>query len=693
MEDTALVIALAMVLSMGAMTAFASENSTTDVKGSIKVENPQKEPPAGTTDSTYTAYKVFDVTYADGDSTTTDLYAYTITNTTTGGEWFDIITASTTPDTNGVYTMTNGGFKGLVFTPVAAGGGKYNVETTSDFSAPAFAEALKNALTSATAETAIALPYVDGTPTASNLDLGYYFVTTTTGSLCNLTTTHPNELIYDKNEVPPLDKVILEEDGDDADTDPDEVKNNNAAIGDEVEFQITTKVPSMVGYNRYYYIITDTLSKGLDLLDDDTHPFTVSIAAGDPAATYPAIANLTRVYLGSNGKYYTTAAAATSMTEGTDIPATSNSYYITTTKDASTGETTFKLVFVNFIQYLDNTVGTTNTDGTLGSSDTNKGYTDAAITVKYKAQVDEDAVIGKDGNDNKAKLTYSNNPTDTGNGEGTPDEPKNPQGTTPEIHTKTYVTAIKLIKYDAQNTTKYLEGAQFQITATNLLNTVIESGERFQKSPETPGGAAYVAKTVTDPITGSEVAKEVVESGTYYKLNDGTYTTTAPSTGNEGLYESTTDTYVKVTGTWVVTKPASGTATYIATTDSNGNIQFTGLKAGEYTITELIAPDGYNLLTKPLEVTISANYKLTAITDTEDTDKVSAVCKWSAVDADNNELNLDENNNIIEVEVPNNSGTTLPSTGGIGTTIFYVIGAILVIGAGVVLITRRRMEA
>ena len=45
------------------------------------------------------------------------------------------------------------------------------------------------------------------------------------------------------------------------------------------------------------------------------------------------------------------------------------------------------------------------------------------------------------------------------------------------------------------------------------------------------------------------------------------------------------------------------------------------------------------------------------------------------------------------VKVENNKGTELPSTGGIGTTIFYVIGAILVLGAGILLVTRRRMNA
>ena len=48
--------------------------------------------------------------------------------------------------------------------------------------------------------------------------------------------------------------------------------------------------------------------------------------------------------------------------------------------------------------------------------------------------------------------------------------------------------------------------------------------------------------------------------------------------------------------------------------------------------------------------------------------------------------------NTAEITVINEQGTVLPSTGGIGTTIFYIIGAILVIGAGVVLVTRRRMN-
>lgn len=47
----------------------------------------------------------------------------------------------------------------------------------------------------------------------------------------------------------------------------------------------------------------------------------------------------------------------------------------------------------------------------------------------------------------------------------------------------------------------------------------------------------------------------------------------------------------------------------------------------------------------------------------------------------------------LDADIENKQGAELPSTGGIGTTIFYILGAILVLGAGIVLVTRRRMSA
>ena len=781
----ALVIAMATAVSMLSLTAFAagSDNSTTDVSGSITVQNPQEK---DGTASTYTAYKIFDVTYEDGDSGNTDLYAYTITdNTSTSNEWADvIIDTSATPDSDGGYPTklkdTDGNtITGIKFVPLTALDVKsgetltqrtYQVIADDTFSAPEFAKALQKTSPMPTGGVVLS----GTTPKAEGLDLGYYFVTTTTGTLCNLTTTHPDELIYDKNEVPSVDKSILEDTDNDADTPDAEVKNNNAAIGDYVHFQIDSKVPSMVGYDSYYFIVKDTLSPGLDFVDPatssdlSTKTIDVTIAAGDGAAAHPAI-TLTRIYLNpSDGEYYANAtydatnktwtytnkitkpvrgADGNITTAGANAPNgfddddnIKNCYYVTyeevsadttetlvnstTSGDTRTdtikkGETRVKFVFVDMIQYLDKTVGNSanlgqTEEGTLGSSDTTKGYTGSAITIKYYGQVDEDAVVGEEGNPNTAKVTYSNDPTQDENGDKTPDEPgpNTPTGDSSDSTTKTFVTGIQLEKIDGDDTTKKLANAKFTIKATNLLNTVIENGVKYE---ENVGGTTYVPKTYQDTESGIKYAIEkLADSEKYYLLKDGTYTKTAPTTSgagdNSSLYADTSKTYSKVEYAWVVEKPETVTDdTYTATTDSEGHLYFAGLKAGTYTLTEVLAPDGYNLLTKPVTITVSAKYVkedgTTEITG-DDIDKIAAAkCVWSAKDGDNNDLTLvnmtttektneaEKINQVLQITVKNNKGTILPSTGGIGTTIFYVVGAILVIGAGVVLITKRRMDA
>lgn len=117
---------------------------------------------------------------------------------------------------------------------------------------------------------------------------------------------------------------------------------------------------------------------------------------------------------------------------------------------------------------------------------------------------------------------------------------------------------------------------------------------------------------------------------------------------------------------------------------SDSTFTFAGLDDGKYKLTETTTPAGYNTI-EPIEFTITAehevkadNPKLTALTGTD-----GAEFTMTAKLADGE---LDSN-------VINQKGSVLPSTGGIGTTIFYTVGAILVLGAAVLLITRRRVNA
>lgn len=110
------------------------------------------------------------------------------------------------------------------------------------------------------------------------------------------------------------------------------------------------------------------------------------------------------------------------------------------------------------------------------------------------------------------------------------------------------------------------------------------------------------------------------------------------------------------------------------TTDDTGKFTIKGLDSGTYYLTETAAPAGYNQLSGPIEVVISdtgaVKYKMSG--DTEYTE-----CDAAA-------------DPIIPVE--NKAGSLLPSTGGMGTTIFYVVGSILLIGAAVLLVTKKRMS-
>lgn len=107
------------------------------------------------------------------------------------------------------------------------------------------------------------------------------------------------------------------------------------------------------------------------------------------------------------------------------------------------------------------------------------------------------------------------------------------------------------------------------------------------------------------------------------------------------------------------------------TTNDTGKFSIQGLKPGVYWLEETAAPKGYNKLAKRIEVEIKQDGTL--IVDKKSID----------------ETNLP----ISQVNVENKSGTLLPSTGGMGTTMIYLVGAVLVLGSGIVLASKRRANS
>ena len=130
--------------------------------------------------------------------------------------------------------------------------------------------------------------------------------------------------------------------------------------------------------------------------------------------------------------------------------------------------------------------------------------------------------------------------------------------------------------------------------------------------------------------------------------------------------------YDSANKTYRVATASDAKTTYVMTA---GNITIKGLDDAEYYLYETKAPAGYNRLTEPVKFKINATYT--------SADSCPAVLTKVGDEAAVTGL---------KVSVENNAGTTLPSTGGMGTTVFYVVGGGLMAVAVVLLVTKKRME-
>jgi len=220
MKLTRKIISLAALLLL--LTAVLTINVFGAGSGSITVENPREG-------ETYTAYLIFDVVYNAEQSA----YAYTIASDSQWLETVQSYAGVTLSD-----AVTDG--EGNTF---------YIVTKNDSFGAAAFA----NALQAVSEEmTGIELTKTEGKAIGTGLDLGYYFVSSTSGALCNLTTTNPNATIFDKNDVP------FEKTADDV----------SVEVGQTVDFTLTGKVPDTTGFDTYIFEISDTMSSGLTFAKD-----------------------------------------------------------------------------------------------------------------------------------------------------------------------------------------------------------------------------------------------------------------------------------------------------------------------------------------------------------------------------------------------------------------------------------------
>ena len=216
------------------------------------------------------------------------------------------------------------------------------------------------------------------------------------------------------------------------------------------------------------------------------------------------------------------------------------------------------------------------------------------IVISYTATVNENAVIGGNGNLNESKIEYGESGKTT---------------TTPPSTTTTYTWKIDVFKYTVVKATE--EGKED--TEKGLANA------QFVLYKMVNGVKNYAIVDANNKITG--------------------WTTNA--------YNS-----------------AEAMKASVIITPDDGTFTITGLDSDTYYLEEIVAPAGYNVLSGPVTVVIN--------------DKGEVTYNGTSTGT---------------VKVLNQTGTELPSTGGMGTTIFYVLGGVLMAGAFVLLVVRKRMRA
>lgn len=284
--------------------------------------------------------------------------------------------------------------------------------------------------------------------------------------------------------------------------------------------------------------------------------------------------------------------------------------------------------------------------------------TSSIVTVEYDAVLNDTAKVGLPGQQNAVSLKYSNNPNlnyNPNTNDDEEDKPDNP-GETPED---------KVI--------------------------VFTYGMNFEKTFVTSDGT---------PVSDDEISNEVFEEAEFHlETADGKiiYVKSNPSASTDGFkyivvesldntdtkYNDSNDVFSKLTLDKKTTGEGDSSKTEYV-------LSVKGLDDGTYKIVEDKAPSGFNKAT-PQEFKIIATTSNNQLW--KDFNPESALTKFEYQVDDGTPVSVTELTNAsAQLTMQNKQGTSLPSTGGIGTTLFYLGGGAMVAVAGVFLITKKRMK-
>lgn len=252
-------------------------------------------------------------------------------------------------------------------------------------------------------------------------------------------------------------------------------------------------------------------------------------------------------------------------------------------------------------------------------------------------------------------------------------------GTDYELVTSTSDTCTFEIKF--LKALKPYDYIQVDYSATVTADAVIGTAGNDNKAVLTYGNDSTTTESSTTKtyVWGMGVRKfaNLGNGDTDHALADAEFKLYKGADANKKYAVFSTATTVDGTSVYKLTNWVTDAATATAVvTPASGNIKLEGLDEGTYYLEETKAPVGYNKLPDPITVVIDRGTLPTVASQT-----ISYTVKYGDTTADDH---------VVRVE--NKAGTVLPSTGGMGTTLFYVIGGGLMVAAIVLLVTKKRME-
>ena len=505
-------------------------------------------------------------------------------------------------------------------------------------------------------------------------DSGYYFITDElqNNGVPGAASKYILQVLGDvelkaKTEVPSSFKKV--DDKDDSNRSEDTTTWQDSAdydVGDHVPYKLTAFIPTYVfdTFTSYNLSFVDDLSAGLTLDADSVKISAYQISGSIPDNGISSFDNR----INGTDAFYTSVQSGSTVYWKPLVPIVSD-----TTNSKYSGGTVFTFDLGNIMDSEHSEFYINKTNFYHDVTDHTKDASYVVVEIEYTAELNTNAVLNEKGNPNTSHIVYSRNPNNV-----------NDMGSTPDDTVIVFTYQAVINKEDENHNP--LTGADFRFAKLYANYTATDDDVNkyvsYTDTSVTPNVIYFLPKVTGTNVYVTNTLGSIIE-------------VPAAEAGKNGNSAALTTPAVTATAYQNVYVPLTLTKSARAYTPDGGsettvqNSVFTSPKidAGTYLVTETVTPAGYNAI-GPKALVITATHEILA----NDPHLTTLAAEGWTLGSTKTDEKITDTDGTFKTNVVNKSGTVLPTTGGVGTTLFYVFGSMLVIAAAVYFVTKKRSE-